>query len=296
MNRIPMITILLLAGSLTAAAQETVPPQKIVATINGEVITQIRLDTLYMSMQPQMRAQYEKAGGKMAYLDNYIAKRLMIQEAIKSGFDQKPAVQSAMEAARESALFDSYVRDYVGSQLVSENEIVKFYEENRADFATPEQVKVRHIVSSISGKTKEQAMEKIQRVAAGLHAYRKEGSRILLSRFSEAARQSSEDGVAPAGGDLGWVARGALDPNFEEAAFTMDAGVMSGIIETSFGYHLIFVEEKQTAGAKPLDEVRHEIREFLLSQRSADVLETVKRLTNELRASSKVAIYRENVK
>ncbi len=296
MNRIPMIAILLLAGSLTAAAQETAPPQKIVATINGEVITQIRLDTLYMSMQPQMRAQYEKAGGKVAYLDNYIAKRLMIQEAIKSGFDQKPAVQSAMEAARESALFDSYVRDYVGSQLVSENEIAKFYEENKADFATPEQVKVRHIVSSISGKTKEQAMEKIQKVAAGLHAYRKEGPRILLSRFSEAARQSSEDGVASAGGDLGWVARGVLDPSFEEAAFTMDAGVMSGIIETSFGYHLIFVEEKQTAGAKPLDEVRHEIREYLLSQRSADVLETVKRLTNELRASSKVAIYRENVK
>ncbi|MBK5258992.1 MAG: peptidylprolyl isomerase [Thermoanaerobaculia bacterium] len=295
MNRIPMIA-LFLVGSMTAAAQETAAPEKIVATINGEVITQTRLDTLYRSMQPQMRAQYEKAGGKMAYLDNYIAKRLMIQEAIKSGFDKKPEVQSAMEAARESALFDRYVRDYIGSQVVTENDIAKFYQENKADFATPEQVKVRHIVSSTSGKSKEQAMAKVQQVAAGLHAYRREGSRILLSRFSEAARQSSEDGVASAGGDLGWVARGALDPKFEAAAFSMHAGVMSGIIETSFGYHLIFVEEKRAAGTKPLDEVRQEIREYLLSQRSADVLETVKRLTNELRASSKVAIYRENVK
>jgi parvulin-like peptidyl-prolyl isomerase len=92
------------------------------------------------------------------------------------------------------------------------------------------------------------------------------------------------------------VTKGSLDKNFEDATFAMKPMMMSGIVESTFGYHLIFVEAKKPEGTQSFDEVKAEIREFLMSQHSADIMGTVKRLTNELRATSKIAFYPENVK
>ncbi len=300
--------LLCLLAAVTARAQQTAAPivdeaQKPVATVNGEVITKGKLDQLYSNMNGQMRAQYEQSGGKLAFLDNYVAKRLVIQEAMKSGFDQKPETRAALDMARESALFDRFIRDVVGASLVTEADVKKYYEDNKANFATPESVKARHIVVTAQGKTKEQARQKIQQVINELRAgvsgqisLTPEAERIFLSRFGEAARKYSEDGSAQSGGDLGWQPRGKLDPKFEEAAFNIRRGVMSGIIETSFGYHVILVEDKKPAGYQPFETVRNDIREYLLSQKAADVMGTVKRLTNELRANSKVSLFPENVR
>ena len=87
----------------------------------------------------------------------------------------------------------------------------------------------------------------------------------------------------------------AVDLTFEEAAFGMKRGTMSGIIETQFGYHLILVEEKEDAGIEPFESVRNDVREFLVGQKTTEVMASVKQLTNELRQNSKVAIYAENV-
>lgn len=306
MKRFALVSLFLLAA-VAAFAQPTGVPvddsQKPVATVNGEVITKAKLDQLYASMGMQMRQQYDQAGGKAAFLDNYVAKRLLIQEAMKSGFDKKPETLAALDMVRESALFDRYVRDVVGASVVTDADVRKHYDSNIADFATPEMVKVRHIVAaSGQGRTLEQARAKIEQVAGEIRSSIPTGrpqtpemERLLLSRFSEAARKYSEDGVAPSGGDLGWTKRGVFDPKFEEAAFSIPKGILSGIIETSFGYHLIFVEDKKPAGAQPFEAVRNDIREFLLSQKAAQVIANVKQLTNELRASSKVALFPENV-
>jgi peptidyl-prolyl cis-trans isomerase SurA len=66
--------------------------------------------------------------------------------------------------------------------------------------------------------------------------------------FSRLAQNLSEDpGTASSGGDLGWFKRGSLDSLFEEAAFKLPVGVVSGIVQTPFGYHLIKVEESDKA-------------------------------------------------
>ncbi|HUP47334.1 MAG TPA: peptidylprolyl isomerase, partial [Thermoanaerobaculia bacterium] len=97
------------------------------------------------------------------------------------------------------------------------------------------------------------------------------------------------------GGNLGWVERGQLDPKFEEVAFAMPEGVMSGIVGTRFGYHLILVEEKKPAAPQPYEEVRRDIREVLLSQKQTEIMTAVSRLTGELRRTSKVAVYSEHL-
>ena len=306
MNRIIIATAAVLFAT-AAFAQPATPAasedQKIVAVINGEVVTRPKLDALYNSMTAQMRAQYERSGGKMAFLDNYVAKRLLLQEAMKSGFDKRPEVQGAIEAAKESAIFDRYVKDVVAAPIVTEAGLRKYYDEHKSDFATTDTAKVRHIVITWNNKSKPEAMDLIKRAAteirAGAPSLRDpspEAKQILLSRFTAAARKYSEDGVAQSGGDLGWVAKGTLDKNFEDAAFNMAPMTISGIVESQFGYHLIFVEATKPAGTQPYEDVRADLREFLITQHSADLMGAVTRLTNELRANSTIAFYPENVK
>ena len=260
-------------------------------------------------MGAPMRDQYEKAGGRSAFLENYLRKRLVIQEAIKTGFNKRPDVRVDMEAGAESALFDRYIRDIVAAPIVTEGDIKKYYDEHQSDFAVPEKVRVRHIVitEQQSGplvKTKEQALERIKQVAADLLSHNIElrdaepvaAARLRLIYFSDAARKYSEDGSASSGGDLGFHAKGELDPKFEEAAFGLPVGRMSGVVETKFGYHLIFIEDHRPSGTEAYADVRPTIREFLLGQKASDVMTAVNRLTNELRVTSKVTLFPENIK
>ncbi len=114
--------------------------------------------------------------------------------------------------------------------------------------------------------------------------------------FEQAAKKYSEDASAPSGGDLGWQPHGNLDPQFEDAAYALPPGTISGVVKSRFGYHLIFVEAKKPGGLQPFEAAKPKIRAFLMSQHSADVLGAVTRLTQELRSSSKVAVYSENIR
>src|SRR5713226_9105083 len=107
MKRFIFASLALVTLPLLAQAPQTTPDaEKPVAVINVEVITAGQLDRLYDGIGAPMREQYAKNGGKAAFLENYLRKRLVIQEALKAGYDKRPDVQSDMEAATESALFD----------------------------------------------------------------------------------------------------------------------------------------------------------------------------------------------
>lgn len=294
-------------GAQTAApATAPAPGDKIVATVNGEVITRAKLDHLYDRMGAQMKAQYEKSGGKMAFLENYLRKRLVIQEALKSGFDQRANVKAEMDAAKESALFDLYVRDVVSESIVTEPMMRQYYETNREQFAVPERAKIRHIVIAASQtgpqpKTKAQAREVAELIAADLRPHAPaagatpEAVQAFSNRFAQAARTYSEDGVAQQGGDLGWVEREKLDAQFASAAFALQPGTMSDVVESSFGHHLIFLEGRQPAGHEPFEKVRGTVHELLMRTMATDVVTNLNKLTNELRASSQISIQAENV-
>ena len=308
MKRIALALVVAFSALPMFAQQQAAPTNepKPVVIVNGDVITDQKLDQLYSQMSAQMREQYEKSGGKKAFLDNYLRKRLVVQEAIKHGFDKRPDVQAEMDAAKEAALFQAYIRDVVSQSVVTEADLKKYYDENQANFATPEQISVRHIIIMGNGtgprpKTKQEAADLIHKINEELReatltvtdpAMR---SRTLLTRFIDAAKKYSEDGSASLGGSLGWVSRGSLDPTFEEAAFSLQPGTLSGVVETRFGYHLILVEEKRPAGTRPFEEVRRDIREYLQSQHMSEIMQAVTKLSTELRNDSKISAFPENL-
>jgi peptidyl-prolyl cis-trans isomerase C len=283
-----------------AAATATATVAKnVVATVNGESITTEQLDRLWNRMGAKMRAQYEKAGnGKLRFLENYVGKRLLLQLAEQTEFEKSPDVQAELEAAKEAALFDLYVREVVASQIVTEAAVKKFYDDHPTDFVHPEGAKVRILTVSTEKRTVEEARARIGDLMKDLHGVRVgsgNSAQAIIQAFAEAAQKNSDAPSAAAGGDLGWVGRDGLEPQISVAVFNMKPGAISGILQTDKGLHLVLVEDRQEASTESFESARAGIREYLVGANAQKVVEAVNRATRELRASSKVTLYPDNV-
>ncbi|MEK7878666.1 MAG: peptidylprolyl isomerase, partial [candidate division NC10 bacterium] len=148
---------------------------------------------------------------------------------------------------------------------VTDAEVEAYYREHAVEFEKPKRVKVSHILvrvpptggSEAENRARARVEDAIRRVRAG-------------EEFAKVAKEISEDPVsAAAGGDLGFVARGELVPQFEEAAFALKKGeITPEPLRTSFGYHAIRASEIQETGKRPLKEVAGQIREQLQRERS----------------------------
>ncbi|HUF17764.1 MAG TPA: peptidylprolyl isomerase [Thermoanaerobaculia bacterium] len=297
MKRTILAVILISSASIALAQSAPAPvqgaPLEVAATINGEVLTMERLDLLYSRLSPEMRANYDRAGGKRVFLNNYIEKRLLVQEALKDNLHRRRDIEADMRAAADSVLFDRYVREVVATDAVPESDIRALYETTKNNYRTVEKIHARHIIASPAGgsvlnstgdnaTSDEAALAKINRIA-------KEIGEGRIS-FADAAMQFSEDASAPKGGDLGWFNRGMMVGPFEEAAFALEPGKMSGVVKTDFGYHLILLEGRRPAGIAPFEEVRYQVREQILAERANQIMAGVTRLTQELRASSQINV------
>lgn len=149
------------------------------------------------------------------------------------------------------------------------------YEERIDDFIEPEQRRIRHILLAVPVDADAGATAEIRSKASTLR------ERIVAGEsFAAIAQEASEDpGSAAAGGDLGLVGRGIMDPAFEQAAFDLQPDVVSEPVRSRFGYHLIEVTELQGGDLKPFDAVRDELeREASSGQSEAAYFDIAERL------------------
>ncbi|GAB4357279.1 MAG: SurA N-terminal domain-containing protein [Gammaproteobacteria bacterium] len=142
--------------------------------------------------------------------------------------------------------------DDIAANMVPEEALLKQrYEEQIARFGRPEDRKVSHILITLEGRSDAEAKEK----ALALR------ERILKGEsFEELAKTESEDpGSASQGGDLGFIGRGIMDPEFERAAYALGLSDISEPVRTTFGYHLLMVTAVKPGSTKPFEEVRDEL-------------------------------------
>ncbi len=295
------LAVAMFAAVPLVAQNAAAPPAKnVVAVVNGETITAEQLDMLWNRIGAKMRAQYDKAGdGKLRFLENYVSKRLLLQLAAQSEFEKSPAVQAELEAAKEAALFDLYVRDVIAAQIVTEPMIRKFYDEHLSDFSRPEMAKVRMIEISKQEHSTEEARLLASNIMRDLFTARMTapGNRqALVNAFAEAAKKSSEHASAANGGDLGWITSDKLDSSMRAGVFAMQPGALSGILETENGVHLVLLEDRAPAVTESYESARAGIREYLIGSNTQKVVEAVSRATRELSASSDVTLYPDNLK
>ena len=153
-----------------------------------------------------------------------------------------------------------------GSPAVSNQQVEQYYQSHQKDYQVPEEVKVRHILIKVAPGADSKADAAARQKAEGLLKQIKGGG-----DFAALAKANSDDpGSKEQGGELGMIQRGVTVPEFEKAAFSLQPGQTSDLVKTQFGYHILQVEEKQTAHLKPLDEVRAQIVATLTRQQEAE--------------------------
>ena len=138
-----------------------------------------------------------------------------------------------------------------------------YYAQNRDRFEVPDRIRASHILFMTEGETEEELKESETEAAKVLEEVR------AGADFAARARRYSEDpGTADKGGDLGWVTRGQMVPDFEKQAFLLEQGQISDVIKTEYGFHIIKVHERQNAQIQSFEEVKEEIRAELLGEQN----------------------------
>lgn len=144
-----------------------------------------------------------------------------------------------------------------GNAEPSQEEIQNYYDKNKvAQFTTPEQRCVRHILFNKDQKQKAEDVK--QQLDDG-------------ADFAKLAKEDSQDpGSAAKGGDLGCLGKGETVPDFEKAAFGAKEGEIVGPIETQFGYHILQVTDIKPEQTRPLKEVESQIRSQLSTEKQSE--------------------------
>lgn len=284
-----IITILLCLLGTAAAVAVTQGMQRgtsVAATINGEVIYASDLAREVAAIGRQYGIDLNSEQGRAQrneisriVLDQLIEQRLILQEARRRGalatdaqvdealaeiqanfpseaefqfaLDQRGLTLNDLRDRLRTNITVQNLQGRVSKATVSDEEIQKFYQGNRKDFDQPEQVRVRHILV----ETEAEARFVLARLNRG-------------EKFQDLAKTLSKDpGSREQSGDLGFIGRGQLVPEFERVAFTLQPGQVSDVVKTQFGFHIIQMIERKTAQPSRLEQVREQIRRQLLSKK-----------------------------
>jgi parvulin-like peptidyl-prolyl isomerase len=222
------------------------------------VIRKSDFDRILRFYPPDQQKMFqENPNQKIGLVQRLLQVRMVSDLAKKDGLDKKPEIKEQLQYLSDSFLEQEYMTRAIGKEaMVTDEEVKRFYDANEKGFLAPEQVRARHILvrvpSDASGGERKKAREKIE----GIWGRIKKGE-----DFGRVAAELSEDTNSQmSGGDLGYFTKGQMAKPFEEAAFSLKPGQVSGVVETEFGYHLIKVEDHQEARMVTFDAVKEQIR------------------------------------
>lgn len=163
----------------------------------------------------------------------------------------------------------TYAPDHFAEKVPVEEQAIKdYYEAHASDYEQPERLHLQHILFLVPPGSDDAAKSAIKTKAEGVLAAARNGDKAA---FTDLAKKNSEDAMSVEnGGDLGVVSRGQLEAPLEEAAFGLEVGSVSDIVESSRGFHIIRLDEKIPGGPKPFEDVREEIVKELRSRGADD--------------------------
>ncbi|MBI2874628.1 MAG: peptidylprolyl isomerase [Firmicutes bacterium] len=199
-------------------------------------------------------------------LDKAVEELLFTLALQRTGGDEKAlesllykaglSVRLAREMLREQELSAKLYEDVTKDVQVTDEDVRKYYDENPDFFTEQEQVKARHILVS--------SREESEKILSEL----KNGA-----DFAAIAGEKNSDATKSQGGDLGYFSKGRMVPEFEEAAFKLQPGELSGVVQTQFGFHIIKVEDRKPEVKKSFEESQEDARDLLLDDRKGQAFD-----------------------
>jgi parvulin-like peptidyl-prolyl isomerase len=214
----------------------------------------------------QVEKIVEQVGGREAFADALAR--------------QKTSETEFREQLRRGKRVDKLVEQAAsGVAEPTEAEIQAHFEAHKEEFQKGERVLAQHILITPDGDTeasKSEARSKIESIR----------ERVLGGKdFADEAAAHSMCPSGKEGGSLGWFSRGMMVPEFDQAVFAMKDGDVSDVIETQFGYHIIYKTAHEDAGETDFDTVREQIRDLLRHARRGEAMTAY---VDELKAKAKI--------
>ena len=260
-------------------SHDLTPPQ--FEHLVGNGILERKLEKLIASSatvtDAEVRQQFEKENTKVKFdyaviKKDDILKSLHPAEAeLKAFYDRNK--QTYVNSIPEKRQLKYVVLDntkMLAQTQVTQQDLASYYDQHRDEYRVPEQVNVRHILVKTpppgpDGKVDQKAVDAARAKAEDALKQVKAGG-----SFADRAKKYSEDTTAKEGGTLGWIGRGKTVPEFEKAAFSLPKGGNSDLVKSSFGFHIIHVDDKQEAHVKTLDEVKSQIEPLIKQQKAGE--------------------------
>ena len=231
--------------------------------------------------ESDVRAEFDRTNTKVKFEYAVITQADILkglhpaEEELKSFYDRSKATYNNSIPEKRQIKYVVIDSAKIAAQSpVTDQDLQAYYDQHRDEYRVSEQVKVSHILIKTplpepGQKEDEKAVADARTKAENVLKEVKAGG-----DFAKLAEKYSDDpGSAKAGGELGWIGRGRTVPEFEKAAFSLNKGQTSDLVKSSYGFHIIRLEDKQDAHLKTLAEVKSEIQEKVKAQKTAHAAE-----------------------
>lgn len=269
--------------AMMAAAGRDIPEDAIKAQV-GMVIDRIIVRDLLLQRAAKdgIKPDTIEAARKLGEIEKQLGAEQFAAELKKSGLTR----DQILEQIGTGMTIDKWVTEKVIPTIPADDAAAeKYYKENPEQFAAPEQVQASHILIKIEPGSDAAVKAKAQAKADDVLVRLKKGGEG--NDFATLAKANSDCPSKKEGGDLGFFPRGQMIKAFEDTAFTLKPGEISGVVETQFGYHIIKGGEHKTAQTVALAEVKEQIKEQLRKERVSEAMEKV---VSDLRQEAKVDV------
>jgi peptidyl-prolyl cis-trans isomerase D len=235
----------------------------------------------------EIRHQFDKQSTKVKFDYAFIKKDDILKSLhpadaeLKAYFDlnQKTYVNSIPEKRQlKYVVLDT--SKLVTQTPVTQQDLQSYYDQHHDEYRVPEQVNVRHILIKSplpgpDGKVDPKEQDAVRAKAQDVLKQVKAGG-----NFADLAKKYSDDpGSANNGGSLGFIGKGRTVPEFEKAAFSLPKDGTSDLVQSSYGFHIIHVDDKQDAHLKSVDEIKGQIEPLIKQQKAGQAAQAA---ANEL--------------
>jgi peptidyl-prolyl cis-trans isomerase SurA len=277
--------LLFLAAGIASGAGGAVVIDRVVAVVNDDVITlsdllreqakRTDVKDQKLLLEDMIDRKLQMAAAKRSGMDvteqelsdavadirkrNNLGERQFEEALAREGLTVEQYRSDLREQMTLSRLFNKYVRSGIA---VDEAEARAYYERNGAQFALPEEVRVRLLLVKVPPQATPAQVEAAREKAEGLRGRLRRGE-----DFPALIREHSDSPTAKQGGDLGFIPRGQAIPEVEEASRDLKPGEYAGPVRSEEGFLILRVEEVRTPRI-PFEKVRDEIIKILFEQKT----------------------------
>jgi parvulin-like peptidyl-prolyl isomerase len=246
-----ILGLLLSAQSASAVVLATVNGDEITSEEVNKVLmegTQGRFDSLPADKQNELRQRI---------IEGMIAQELVYDDAKRTGVldskEYKQELEALVSRLKVQLAAKVWEQEQFEAIKVDAKEVKAYFDANPDEFIDKEKIRARHIL--VKSEAEAQAIIKSMKALSGDK---------LKNEFIAQAKSKSTGPSAAKGGDLGYFPRGQMVPSFNDAAFAMKEGTMSSTpVQSQFGYHVIYIEDKKAAKKLGFDEVKNFIEQRL---------------------------------